>query len=122
MDVLFETPKLGKVAARFQVQDDSVKGYVVSDSYRTIEELKNQANSVNGQPEQGNSQAMDYVYSEDLDLNRFVGGRTGNTAGIDTESESYQVQTKTLYGIAKGGNETVWAEDIRHLDAKNARL
>ncbi len=102
VDVLFETPKLGKVAARFQVQDDSVKGYVVSDSYRTIEELKNQANSVNGQPEQGNSQAMDYVYSEDLDLNRFVGGRTGNTAGIDTESESYQVQTKTLYGIAKG--------------------
>ena len=57
---------------------------------------------MNGQPEQGNSQAMDYVYSEDLDLNRFVGGRTGNTAGIDTESESYQVQTKTLYGIAKG--------------------
>lgn len=102
VDVLFETPKLGKVAARFQVQEDSVKGYVVSDSYRTIEELKNQANSVNGQPEQDNSRAMDYVYSEDLDLNRFVGGRTGNTAGVDTESEAYQVQTKTLYGIAKG--------------------
>lgn len=102
VDILFETPKLGKVAARFQVQEDSVKGYVVSDSYRTIEELKNQANSVNGQPEQGDSRAMDYVYSEDLDLNRFVGGRTGNTAGVDTESEAYQVQTKTLYGIAKG--------------------
>lgn len=102
VDVLFETPKLGKVAARFQVQEDSVKGYVVSDSYRTIEELKNQAGSVNGQPEQGGSRAMDYVYSEDLDLNRFVGGRTGNTAGLDTESEPYQVQTRTLYGIAKG--------------------
>lgn len=102
VDVLFETPKLGKVAARFQVQEDSVKGYVVSDSYRTIEELKNQAGSITGQPEQGDSQAMDYVYSEDLDLNRFAGGRTGNTAGLDTESEPYQVQTKTLYGIAKG--------------------
>lgn len=102
VDVLFETPKLGKVAARFQVQEDSVKGYVVSNSYRTIEELKNQAGSPNGQPGQGGSQAIDYIYSEDLDLNRFVGGRTGNTAGIDTESEPYQVQTKTLYGIAKG--------------------
>lgn len=45
---------------------------------------------------------MDFVYSEDLDLNRFAGGRTGNISESDTESESYQVQTKTLYGIAKG--------------------
>lgn len=113
VDVLFETPKLGKVAARFQVQEDSIKGYVVSDSYRTIEELKNQAGSVNEQPEQGNSQAMDYVYSEDLDLNRFAGGRTGNTAGLDTESEPYQVQTKTLYGIAKG-----FLEEMKQLGQK----
>ncbi len=113
VDVLFETPKLGKVAARFQVQEDSIKGYVVSDSYRTIEQLKNQAGSVNEQPEQGNSQAMDYVYSEDLDLNRFVGGRTGNTAGLDTESEPYQVQTKTLYGIAKG-----FLEEMKQLGQK----
>lgn len=68
---------------------------------------------MNEQPEQGNSQAMDYVYSEDLDLNRFVGGRTGNTAGLDTESEPYQVQTKTLYGIAKG-----FLEEMKQLGQK----
>lgn len=104
VDVLFETPKLGKVAARFQVQEDSVRGYVVSDSHRTIEELKNQAESQGRQPdsEGGVSRTMDYVYSEDLDLNRFAGGRTGNISESDTASEAYQVQTKTLYGIAKG--------------------
>ena len=51
MDILFETPKLGKVAARFQVQEDSVRGYVVSDSNRTIEELKYQEERLNGEDE-----------------------------------------------------------------------
>ena len=104
VDVLFETPKLGKVAARFQVQGDSVKGFVVSDSHRTIEELKNQAGGRKAQAgaEEEASWAMDFAYSEGLDLNRFAGGKTGNTANLDTESDAYQVQTKTLYGIAKG--------------------
>lgn len=104
VDVLFETPKLGKVAARFQVQDDTVRGYVVSDSHRTIEELKNQEAGLKEQNGFGeiSSQAMDFVYSDELDLNRFAGGRTGNIYSEDVESESYQVQTETLYGIAKG--------------------
>lgn len=104
VDVLFETPKLGKVAARFQVQGDSVKGFVVSDSHRTIEELKNQAGGRKAQAgaEEEASWAMDFAYSEGLDLNRFAGGKTGNTANLDTESDAYRVQTKTLYGIAKG--------------------
>lgn len=104
VDVLFETPKLGKVAARFQVQDDSVRGYVVSDSNRTIEELKNQTDSHGWQPDSEGevSRKMDFVYSEELDLNRFTGGRMGNISESDRGSEAYQVQTKTLYGIAKG--------------------
>ena len=104
VDVLFETPKLGKVAARFQVQEDSVKGYVVSDSNRTIEELKNQQDSLAEQfgLQEGKSPTLDFAYSEELDLNRFAGGKTGNTANLDTESQSYRVQTQTLYGLAKG--------------------
>lgn len=104
VDVLFETPKLGKVAARFQVQEDFVKGYVVSDSDRTIEELKNQQDNLSEQfgMQDGKSQTLDFAYSEELDLNRFAGGRTGNAANLDTESQSYRVQTQSLYGIAKG--------------------
>lgn len=103
VDVLFETPKLGKVAARFQVQEDSVRGYVVSDSNRTIEELKYQEENLKAQGDsQEMTRSMDFVYSDDLDLNRFAGGRSGNVEGMDESSESYQVQTKTLYGIARG--------------------
>lgn len=103
VDVMFETPKLGKVAARFQVQEDSVRGYVVSDSNRTIEELKYQEENLKAQGDpQEMTRSMDFVYSDDLDLNRFAGGRSGNVEGMDESSESYQVQTKTLYGIARG--------------------
>ncbi len=103
VDILFETPKLGKVAARFQVQEDSVRGYVVSDSNRTIEALKSQEEHLNGQDASEEMQrTMDFVYSDELDLNRFAGGRSGNVGGADENSEAYQVQTKTLYGIARG--------------------
>lgn len=103
VDILFETPKLGKVAARFQVQEDSVRGYVASDSNRTIEELKYQEERLQVQDgSQATQRTMDFVYSDELDLNRFAGGRSGNVGGADEQSDSYQVQTKTLYGIAKG--------------------
>ncbi len=102
VDVLFETPKLGKVAARFQVQGDFVKGYAVSDSNRTIEELRSQEDGLKEQlnPE-GKSWSMDFVHSESLDLNRFAKEKTNLSTELDTESEAYQVQTKTLYGIAR---------------------
>ena len=45
---------------------------------------------------------MDFVYSDELDLNRFTGGSGGKADGSDENSDSYQVQTKTLYGIARG--------------------
>ncbi len=108
VDVLFETPKLGKVAARFQVQGDFVKGYAVSDSDRTIKELKNQEESLKEQlnPDE-KSWSMDFVHSESLDLNRFAKEKTSALAGVDTESEAYQVQTKTLYGIARGFLEQI---------------
>lgn len=108
VDVLFETPKLGKVAARFQVQGDSVKGYAVSDSNRTIEELRSQENSLKEElnPEE-KSWSMDFVHSENLDLNRFAKERSNNSSELDRDSEAYQVQTKTLYGIARGFLEEI---------------
>ena len=45
---------------------------------------------------------MDFVYSDELDLNRFAGGRSGTVGGADENSQGYQGQTKTLYGIARG--------------------
>ena len=64
VDVLFETPKLGKVAARFQVQADGVKGYIASDSLRTIEELKRQQGSMKERFDLGEESAwtLDMIY------------------------------------------------------------
>jgi len=108
VDVLFETPKLGKVAARFQVMDDNVKGYIVSDSDRTIQEIKNQEDMLKEQlGTEDKSWNMDFVHSEGLDLNRFTDVSRSNISEVDTESGSYQVQTKTLYGIARGFLEEV---------------
>ena len=50
---------------------------------------------------------MDFVHSEGLDLNRFTDVSRSNISEVDTESGSYQVQTKTLYGIARGFLEEV---------------
>ncbi len=112
VDVLFETPKLGKVAARFQVQGDDVKGYIASDSLRTIQELKEQEQSLKERLSLGEEGGwtLDMIHSEGLDLNRFAGERMNNPSGADVESETYQVQTKTLYGIARE-----FLEDIKEM-------
>ncbi len=112
VDVLFETPKLGKVAARFQVQADGVKGYIASDSLRTIEELKRQQGSMKERFDLGEESAwtLDMIHSEGLDLNRFAGEPMNHSSDPDVESKDYQVQTKTLYGIARG-----FLEDIKEM-------
>ena len=111
VDVLFETPRLGKVAARFQVQGDAAKGYIVSDSERTVQALKSQENNLKEQlSSEDQSWNMDIVHSESLDLNRFTETGAGNSNDLDTESDSYQVQTKTLYGIAR-----VFLEEIKKM-------
>ena len=104
VDVFFENTKLGKVAARFQVQGDSVKAYIASDSHDTTEELKNQAENIKEQlaQEGQKSWTLDMIHSEQLDLNRFAAEKTNNVSREETGEEAYQVQTKTLYGIAKG--------------------
>lgn len=115
VDVLFETPKLGKVAARFQVQEDSVKGYIASDSNETIEKLKEQADSLKEQlsPGEDTSWTLDFIHSEQLNLNRFAREEGGKVSKQEAGTEAYQVQTRTLYGIARG-----FLEEVKQIDQK----
>ncbi|MCI9136941.1 MAG: hypothetical protein HFH48_05165, partial [Lachnospiraceae bacterium] len=108
VDIMFDSPKLGKVAAKFQMQQDSVKGYVVSDSAQTIEELRRQEESMQQQinPDGGSSWKLDFIHSADLDLNRFTSEEKSVEEPEQTE-EAYQVQTKVLYGVAKTFLESV---------------
>ena len=101
LDVLFESPSLGKVAASFQVQPDSVKGYIVSDSRQTIEELRSREESLRGRLGQGeNSQwELNCIHSSRVELPGIPARESPSPK--DHGSESYQVQTKALYGMAK---------------------
>ena len=52
--------------------------------------------------ERQESWTLDMIHSEQLDLNRFAAEKTNNVSREEAGEEAYQVQTKTLYGIAKG--------------------
>lgn len=103
LDVVFDSPKLGKVAARFQVQGEKVKGYIASDSTDTINELKDQKDMLQEQlsMEGTLSPNLDIIQSESLDINQFtLDNRTYGDISKQPQEE-YEVQTRTLYGMAK---------------------
>lgn len=103
LDVIFDSPKLGKVAARFQVQGEKVKGYIASDSQETIESLRNQQDQLSEKLSMDGTlyPNLDMIQSEGLDLTQFsLDDRTYGDISNQSEEE-YQVQTKTLYGMAK---------------------
>lgn len=103
LDVVFDSPKLGKVAARFQVQGEKVKGYIASDSTDTINELKDQQDMLQEQLSMEGTlyPNLDIIQSESLDINQFtLDNRTYGDISKQPREE-YEVQTRTLYGMAK---------------------
>lgn len=103
LDVIFDSPEFGKVAARFQVQGEKVKGYIVSDTAETIDRFRQQQEILQEQlsMEQTLYPNLDIIHSESLELGAFsTADRTYGDISRQTEEE-YYVQTKTLYGMAK---------------------
>lgn len=109
LDVIFDSPKLGKVAARFQVQGEKIKGYIASDSNDTIENLKEQQDQLSEKLSMEGTlyPNLDLIQSDNLDLTQIsLDSRTyGDISG--QSEEEYQVQTKVLYGMAKEFIEAV---------------
>ena len=103
LDVIFDTPKLGKVAARFQVQGEKVKGYVASDSPETIERLRSRQEQLAEQISMGGNlyPNLDIIHSENLELTQFSLDDRAYGDISNQLQEEYEVQTKTLYGMAK---------------------
>lgn len=108
VDIMFESPALGKVAASFQVQPEAVKGYVISDSPQTIAELKEHEDELREQvsPDAEDAWNMDMICSDNLDLSRISFGEKEAEQPGQTE-ESRKIQTKTLYGVARAFLEEV---------------
>ncbi len=103
VDVIFDSPTFGKVAARFQVQGEKVKGYIASDSLKTTDMLKEQQDILQEELSLDGTlyPNLDIIQSEGLNLARFsMEDRTYGDISQQPEEE-YQVQTTTLYGMAK---------------------
>ena len=108
VDIMFDSPALGKVAASFQIQPESVKGYIISDSPGTIEALKEREMQLQERisPEHGDAWNVDMICSGNLDLARFSFGE--KEAGQPKPEEGPSpVQTKALYGAAKAFLEEI---------------
>lgn len=109
MDVIFDTPKLGKVAARFQVQGEKVKGYIASDSKETVDMLKEQQEQLSQQLSLEGTlyPNLDMIHSETLELSQIsLDDRTYGDISQQPQEE-HEIQTKELYGMAKVFLETV---------------
>lgn len=108
VDVLFETARMGKVAARFTVSEQRIEGFLASDREETVEQLRQQEEWLREQMtgEEGKELQFHYVKQENLDLAEFTRGQQNRIDG-QQDSEEYQVQTKELYNMAKLFIETV---------------
>lgn len=100
VDIVFETDKLGKVAAELRAEKDKVTGYIVADSKDTAElfagcdELFQQQFST----EENQGVELTYVTGQNLDLLEF--GKEHVSAEQSGEEEE-KVKTKRLYGMAE---------------------
>ncbi len=113
VEVMFDAPKYGKAAASFQVQGDSVKGYIAAESKEAIEALKAREDSLRARlgREEGTGWEVQYLHTQDLDLERFGSGRPMAAEEQEKDTEAYQVQTKELYGMAKA-----FLEEVKSMD------
>ncbi len=93
-----------KIAAAFSALKNGVQGYVVSDSEEALEQLKDADEGFRAGIERQTGLHLEqgsiaYVMSKELSLARFEEG-IDRQKGVGAEKDG--VQTKTLYGIAKG--------------------
>lgn len=108
VDVLFETEKLGKVAARFTVTEQRLEGFVSSDRADTLEQLKQKEERLFGELTENAEKhtQMEYSLQQNLSLSDFTKG-SRNRPDPEQSKEDYQVQTRDLYAMAKAFIETV---------------
>ena len=107
VDILFETERLGKVAARFSVSQNRMEGFLVSDKQGTMELMRQQGDILREQlsGEEERNLRLDYAWQEELNLENFSG--TWKTLQADRGGEEYEIQTRELYSMAKAFIETV---------------
>lgn len=102
VDILFSTDITGKIAAQLRATEDGIRGYVVSDTQTGREWLEAHAPELekNLQTTEHPTVQLDFVTSEELDLNRFGKNDRSEDTTQQTTADR-QVQTKELYHMAE---------------------
>lgn len=102
--ITFESEAGKKIAASFSATKADLQGYVVADDPDVLEQLKEADDRFREGIYKHTGQEMEkgsisYILSRELSLNRF---ENGFDRAEDGEAEKDQIQTRTLYGLAKG--------------------
>ncbi len=102
VDILFSTDITGKIAAQLRATEDGIRGYVVSDTQTGREWLEAHAPELEKelQTTEHPTVQLDFVTSEELDLNRFGKNDRSEDTTQQTTADR-QVQTKELYHMAE---------------------
>ncbi len=108
VDVIFDSPRFGKLEASFQVREDSIRGSLISDSEELLEALKSREEELrNGMGAEEKEWGMDVSCRKDLDVSRLSFLEKGKTEKEGQTEEEYRAQTRELYGVAKAFLEEV---------------
>lgn len=105
VDLMFSSSSLGKVAAQFKADGESVTGFVASDRQETNARLAKcgeRFEEMLKQDDMYQETEIRFLYTVDLDLNQFESRDSAkNTPDDEKNSERDAVQTKKLYHTAK---------------------
>ena len=114
VDIMFETPALGKVAAEISAAGKVLQGYIAAESKETQEKLQENSQQLEEAIGDGEELKLSYLTSKNLDLNSFGGTSEAAQEGeAEQTQEQREVQTTTLYGIAERFLNAIKAIDLK---------
>lgn len=110
VDVMFESPLTGKVAASFELKENEITGSAATDNAKTKEFLEQHAEELQEQMQSSTGETnihMGIIYAEDLNLEQYAQKVQKNRSSLEKPKEKSEIQTKSLYGIARSFIEGV---------------
>lgn len=106
VEIMFETEKMGKVAASIRAEEEGMMGFVATDKNETAGMLMMHAGEIMDQWDAEGNHNFQAACIKDLDLNKFSQGISLGERN-EKDSEDYQIQTAKLYKIAKSFLESI---------------
>lgn len=101
VEILFETDRAGKVAARLEAKEEGVSGFAATDNKEMQQMLEQHIQDITKEFEEEKSD-LQVTYVSKLNFSRFSDHYKPKETAREADEETYQVQTARLYKIAKG--------------------